>query len=331
MRLIFAGTPEFAVPPLQRLLDAAAGGTDTDIETVAVLTAPDRAVGRSGRPVPPPVKETAEAAGIPVLQPETIGRSFSRQVASLRPDLLVAVAYGKIFRPYFLEVFPQGGINLHPSLLPKWRGPSPIPAAILAGDATTGVTVQRLAEEMDAGDVLLQRQVSLDTSQTTASLSGQLAEVGAQMLLEVVGQLGRGVAQAISQDHAQATYCHLIAKEDGRIDWSRPAAEIERAVRAYQPWPHAYTTLAGRQMIVDQAAVVEVAENEGADPARSAPAPQPGSVASVDKRRGILVHTGAGRLLIKRVQLQGKRPMDAAAFANGFPQLAESVLGSDAT
>ena len=203
--------------------------------------------------------------------------------------------------------------------------------------ATTGVTIQRLAEEMDAGDVLLQRQVSLDTSQTTASLSGQLAELGAQMLLEVVGQLGRGVAQAISQDHAQATYCHLIAKEDGRIDWSRPGAEIERAVRAYQPWPHAYTTLAGRQLIVDQAAVVEVAENEGADPARSAPAPepaaapQPGSVASVDKRRGILVHTGAGHLLITRVQLQGKRPMDAAAFANGFPQLAESALGSDAT
>ena len=150
------------------------------------------------------------------------------------------------------------------------------------------------------------------------------------MLVKVIAQFIRGAEQAVPQDHSEATYCHLIEKEDGCLDWNRSAEEIERAVRAYQSWPHAFTTLVGRQLIVDEAGVEAAGEPDHPLPAGIG-APQVGSVVRVDKRRGILVHTGAGRLLITRVQLQGKRPMDAAAFANGFPQLADSVLGGNAT
>ena len=307
MRIVFAGTPEFALPALEVIADR---------ELCAVLTAPDRPAGRGGRERPSPVKRAALARGLHVLQPERIGRGFSAELAHLRPDLLVAVAYGKIFRPYFLELFSRGGVNVHPSLLPELRGPAPIPAAILAGAARTGVTVQQLAAAMDAGDILAQTEVPLDGSDTTALLTDRLAGLGAALLRQVIDAIAAGEASPRPQVEADATYCSFLNKEDGRIDWSRPAEAIERAVRAYDPWPRTYTTWQGRRLVIHSAAV-----------AFPTVAGAPGQVAGVDRGRGILVHTGERGLWLRRLQLEGRKPADWLAFANGHPDVAHARLG----
>ena len=313
VRIVFAGTPEFAVPAL----DALAGD-----ELCAVLTAPDRPAGRRGTPQPPPVKRRAIARGLPVLQPDRIGRSFSAALATLQPDLLVAVAYGKIFRPYFLDVFARGGVNVHPSLLPELRGPAPIPAAILAGMERTGVTVQRLAEAVDAGDILAQREVALRPADTSAALASRLACIGAELLREVVDAIAAGREAARPQDESAATWCGLLAKEQGRIDWRQPAAAIERAVRAYQPWPRAFTTWSGRQLTILAAAL----DDGGAAVSTGEPG-EPGEVVAVDRRRGILVRAGQQALWVQELQLQGKKPLQWLAFANGYPGIVGARLG----
>jgi len=314
VRIVFAGTPDFAVPALDVLADG---------ELCAVLTAPDRPAGRRAVPRPPAVKRAAMARGLRVLQPERLGRAFTAELARLQPDLLVAVAYGKIFRPYFLAIFARGGLNVHPSLLPQWRGPAPIPAAILAGARRTGVSVQRLAPEVDAGDIVAQREQPLDGSETSGSLAPRLAALGAALLREVVDAVASGRERARPQDAAAATYCPLLRKEHGCIDWRRPAATIERAVRAYDPWPRAFTTWDGRQLLVLEAAV-----EDATDGAAGQPRAVPGQVVAVDRKHGILVHTGARRLWIKRLQLQGRKPLDWRAFANGHPRITGARLGT---
>ena len=313
MRIVFAGTPEFAVPALEVLHDG---------EVCAVLTAPDRRAGRRGAVRAPAVKRAALARGLEVRQPERLGRAFTAELARLQPDLLVAVAYGKIFRPYFLAIFARGGLNVHPSLLPQWRGPAPIPAAILAGARRTGVTVQRLAAEVDAGDIIAQREQPLDGSETSGSLAPRLAELGAALLRETVDAVAAGTERARPQNAADATHCALLRKEHGCIDWRRSAAAIERAVRAYDPWPRAFTTWEGRQLLVLEAAVERA--GDGAVPGARA---DPGQVVAVDREHGILVHTGARRLWIRRLQLQGRKPLDWRAFANGHPEIAGARLG----
>jgi len=310
VRIVFAGTPEFAVPAFEVLARE---------EVCAVLTAPDRPSGRRGTPQAPPLKRRAAERGLPVLQPDRIGRSFSAELAALQPDLLVAVAYGKIFRPYFLDLFPRGGVNVHPSLLPKLRGPAPIPAAILAGMERTGVTVQRLAAAVDAGDILVQREVALRPTDTSGSLATRLARIGAELLREAVDAIAAGCERPRAQDESAATWCGLLAKEQGRIDWRQPAAAIERAVRAYQPWPRAYTTWSGRRLTILAAAP----EQSGT----ALPAGVPGEVVAVDKRRGILVRTGRHGLWVRELQLQGKKPLQWQAFANGHPGIAGARLG----
>ena len=313
MRIVFAGTPDFAVPALEVLHDG---------ELCAVLTAPDRRAGRRGALRAPAVKRAALARGLDVLQPERLGRAFAAELARLQPDLLVAVAYGKIFRPYFLAIFARGGLNVHPSLLPQWRGPAPIPAAILADAGRTGVTVQRLAAEVDAGDVIAQRAQPLDGTETTGSLTPRLAELGAALLREAVDAVAAGTERARPQNAADATYCALLRKEHGGIDWRRPAETIERAVRAYDPWPRAFTTWGGRQLLVLESAV----DRAGDGAVRDAGA-APGQVVAVDREHGILVRTGAQRLWIRRLQLQGRKPLDWCAFANGHPEIAGARLG----
>lgn len=313
MRIVFAGTPDFAVPALQVLDDG---------ELCAVLTAPDRPSGRRGALRAPAVKRAALARGLSVLQPERLGRAFTARLAQLQPDLLVAVAYGKIFRPYFLAIFARGGLNVHPSLLPQWRGPAPIPAAILAGARHTGVTVQRLAAEVDAGDIIAQREQPLDGTETSRSLAPRLAELGAALLRETVDAVAAGTERARPQNAADATYCALLHKEHGCIDWRRRAEAIERAVRAYDPWPRAFTTWGDRQLLVLEAAVERAGDGAGETPAAA-----PGQVVAVDRERGILVRTGARRLWIRRLQLQGRKPLDARAFANGHPEIAGARLG----
>lgn len=312
MRIVFAGTPEFALPALAAL---------TDGELCAVVTAPDRPAGRRAAPRPPAVKQAAVARGLTVFQPERLGRAFTAELGRLRPQLLVAVAFGKIFRPWFLDLFARGGLNVHPSLLPQWRGPAPIPAAILSGARRTGVTVQRLAPEVDAGDILAQREQALDGTETSGSLGPRLARLGAALLREAVDAVAAGVERARPQDPAAATWCPLLRKEQGCIDWRRPAAHIERAVRAYDPWPRAFTSWNGRRLVVLEAAVCAADGGAGPRPGGA------GQVVAVDRQRGILVRTGRQRLWLRRLQLAGRKPLDWRAFANGHPAIAKARLG----
>ena len=314
MRILFAGTPEIAVPSLLAVSRA--------FEVCGVLTRPDRARGRGRQAMPSPVKREAEKLRLTVLQPERLDANARAEVRRRSPELLVCVAYGKLFGPKFLGLFPRGGINLHPSLLPRHRGPAPIPSAILAGDRETGVTIQAVSDRMDAGAIYLQSRRRLDGSETTERLSAELAESGAELLVEAVRGIEKGSITPVPQDENSATYCGMISKGDGRIDWSTPAAQIERMVRAYHPWPSAYTYFNGVELKILGARL----------PGRPAPAGAvnaavPGTVLGVDRAHGILVQTGDGVLAVTTLQLKSRKPAEWKAFLNGHRAILGSVLG----
>lgn len=324
MRILYAGTPEIAVPSL-RLLAA-------QHTVVGVLTNPDRRSGRGRRSSVSPVKAAALELGLPLLQPERLNAEAREEVAALAPQLLVCVAYGKIFGPKFLALFASGGLNLHPSLLPKYRGPAPIPAAILGGEEKTGITVQRLAREMDAGDILLQREIALTGRETTGELTDRAGREGAQMLLEVVDALESGEARGVAQQEAEATYCSLISKDESWIDWSAEAVEIDRKVRAYAPWPLARTLFAGEPLIIHYSEPVPRDRAQRARERFFREHPEvilaPGRVIGVDKDFGILIQTGGGALGVTRLQAQARKPMSWDAFINGNPELVSALLGA---
>ncbi|MFW5688077.1 MAG: methionyl-tRNA formyltransferase [Spirochaetota bacterium] len=310
MRVLFAGTPEIAVPSLDAI--AASGHT-----LAGVLTAPDRRKGRGKTVSFSPVKERALELGVPVVQPERLRTEAREEIGPIHPEVLACFAYGKLFGPRFLELFPVAALNVHPSLLPQYRGPAPIPAAILAGDRRTGVTIQDVALEMDAGDILAQATIPLSGTETTATLSDTAARVGAELLVDVLDRLAAGTAVRTPQNHAAATYTSLVEKTDGLIDWSDSAAHIERMVRAYTPWPHAYTGFGGERLAILEAAVAPGSSLE----------PVPGRVARVDTSLGILVETGNGLLALRRLQLQSRKPLDWKSFLNGVHDFHEAVLG----
>jgi methionyl-tRNA formyltransferase len=311
MRILFAGSPELAVPSL----DALHGR----FEVCAVLTNPDRPSGRGVAPVATAVKRRARELGLEVLQPAALDEGFRGQVRRLEPELLVVVAFGRIFPAQVLDLFPRGGVNLHASLLPRHRGPSPISAAILAGDQDTGVTVQRLAPRMDSGDILAARSLPLSGAETTGSLSEALARQGAQLLVETLEAWLQGALQPRPQDERLASYCRLVRKSDGAVDWRRPAEEIERMIRAYDPWPRAYTTFHGRQLNLLAGGVCPNRLPSTSDPE--------GLVLGVDNQYGILVRAGGGTLYLTRLQLQSKKPLDWRSFLNGQQDLIGAQLG----
>lgn len=272
------------------------------------------------------MKQAGLALGLPVLQPEHLDRQAREAVLPLGPELLVVVAYGHIFGPRFLSLFPKGAVNLHPSLLPRYRGPSPITAAILAGDSETGITVQRLALSVDSGAILRQRSIRLSGEETTASLSERVGSEGALLLAETLRELDR--IDESPQAEGSASYCSLVRKEDGLVDWRRAPEEIERMVRAYIPWPHARTTLRGEELHLLEARTVS------ADRLRETGAREerwnPGKVIGIDTREGILVQTGGGVLGVRTLQLQSKRPLHWKDFMNGVRDLVGSTLGGKA-
>jgi methionyl-tRNA formyltransferase len=297
MRILFAGSPQLAVPCLE--------ASRVRHQVAAVLTNPDRPAGRRGLPAPTPVKARALELGLPVLEARKLDAELMGQVKALGCELLVVAAFGRIFPEEFLGLFPQGGLNVHPSLLPRHRGPSPIPAAILAGDKETGVTVQRLAARMDSGDILGARSLPLTGSETTGSLTQVLAGLGAELLAEVLEQMEQGRERGKRQEEAAATYCRLLRKEDGRIPWEKEPGYIERLVRACDPWPGAFTSFRRQTLLLLSAAVYP-----GQPPGE---APQ-GLVFGTDNRYGILVRAGHGVLSVSRLQLQAKKPMDWRSF-----------------
>ncbi|MDR3140050.1 MAG: methionyl-tRNA formyltransferase [Treponema sp.] len=329
MRILFAGSPAIAVPALETLAELELA--DSGFYLAGVLSNPDSARGRRGRPEP---TETAAAAArlgenlrregrppLAILKPERLDSAAREAVAALKPDLLISFAYGRIFGPRFLSLFPQGGINIHPSLLPKYRGAAPIPAAILNRDRETGVTIQRLAREMDAGDILLQESFPLSGRETAADLSETAARKGAALLPGVLRGLARGDLAGRPQNHGEASYCSLIAREDGRIDWSRSAAEIDAGIRAFTPWPLSFTCHGGQELFI----------LEGTPGPRMSPVseinPVPGLVLGINKARGIQIQTGDGILEVTRLQYRTKKALDWRAFLNGVKNFAGSRLG----
>ena len=311
MRLLFAGTPELAVPSLRAVA--------AEHTIVGVLTNPDRGAGRGRALAAPPVKEAALELGLRVLQPEKLDADFRETLHSLKPELLVVVAYGKIFGPKFLACFPRGAVNLHPSLLPRYRGPSPLTFAILNGDAKAGVTIQAVVLEVDEGDIINQEIIPLTGKETTESLSVTAAEKGAELLAKTLRLIEEGKEQRTPQDPALVTYSRLFTREDGKISWNHtPAAHIERMIRAFTPWPGAWTYFQGAILHILEADIVHAGPNKG-EPA--------GKVLGVDTDRGILVQTKEGILVVRRLQLQAKKALDFISFLNGVRGFTGSVLG----
>ena len=331
MRIVFAGTPDIALPALRSL-------AAIDRTTIcAVLTMPDRPGGRGRVLQPSPVKWLAASRAIPVLQPERLDAACRAQIAALKPDLLVCFAYGKIFGPKFLALFPRGAINVHPSLLPRYRGPSPIPAVLLSGDVATGVSVQWISDRMDAGDLLFQCPFAIAVDETTETLSERAAQLGARLLVQAVAAIAAGDRPATPQNEDDAVYCRMIDKRDGWIEWALPALFIDRMIRAFGHRPGAMTHFQGQQLKLLAATAVEAdalpaAGRSEAAYGRSAASGQagdfrPGQVVAVDATYGILVQTGSGLLAVLRLQLQGRRPVSWRDFANGYQPQTGTQLG----
>lgn len=314
MKILFAGTPEIAVPSLELL--------HQNHDIVGVLTNPDRHQGRGRKPSGSPVKQRAQELDLPLYQPEKLDRAFRDQISRLNPDLLVAVAYGKIFSRKFLDLFPRGGVNLHPSLLPRYRGPSPINAAILNGDEETGVTIQKLALEMDAGDILAQQVYRLKGDETTGELTGYFGESGAALLADVLERLDKNGVQPVPQDPDRVSFCRLIDKEAGFIDWNESASYIERQIRAYDPWPGTCTFFEGKKLNILKARVYR--EATAAEESKV-----PGQVVALNKKTGILIQTGEGLLAVQMLQLQSKKALDFLSFCNGTRNFIGARLGGN--
>ena len=310
MRLVFCGTPRFAVPTLEALL--AAGH-----EIALVVTQPDRPVGRAQEMVAPPVKQTALAVGLPVTQPEKIRNNteFRAQLEQIAPDAIVVVAYGRIIPPWMLALPRLGCINLHASLLPKYRGAAPIQWAVAMGETVTGNTTMLLEEGLDTGPILLQQQMPIAPEQTAADLFDALAQAGAPLMVETLAGLQNGTIKPKPQEHARATLAPLLTREDGRMDFAaRTATELKNRWRGFQPWPGAFTTLDGKKLIVHR---MEVAESSHAAPTA------PGEIHIENHSLFVACAQGTWLELVE-LQLEGKKRLAAAEFLRGM-QLAHGA------
>lgn len=312
MRVVFMGTPEFAVPSLRALL----AGHDVRL----VISRPDRPAGRGMSLRRSPVANTAEAAGVEVELPESPrAPDVLERVRQAQPEVLVVAAYGRILPPELLELAPHGGLNVHASLLPRWRGASPIPAAILAGDAESGVSIMRMDAGLDTGPVLLRRTTPIKSDETAGELSARLAELGADALSEGLELLARGEAVFTPQAGDSVTMAGPVRKQDGDLDWAREAAYIERATRAFDPWPGVRLEVAGEPVRVLRAhALPAWAAGDDGRP--------PGTILETDAK-GIVVMAGDRPVRLEAVQAPGKRAMPAADYARGRPDLREGGRG----
>ncbi len=310
LRLVFMGTPEFAVPALGALQDA---GHDV----VGVYTQPDRRSGRGRRLSAPPVKEFAEGCGLPVFQPASLREDAAarRGIAELAPDAIIVAAYGLFLPEDTLAVPRLGCLNIHPSLLPRHRGPSPVATAILGGDETTGVTIMLLDEGMDTGPILAQRETRIGADETCDRLTARLFDMGASLLTETLGQWSAGRVAPMPQNDADATIAQRLRRADGRIDWNQSAESISRQIRAFTPWPGTFTTWRGRTL--------KILEAEPLDGTRTEP---PGKVVGMNGS-DVAAVAGKGVLRLVRVQIEGRRASGIADFARGYADFVGSVLG----
>ena len=314
MKVVFMGTPDFAVGALEAIIRAGH-------EVVAVVTQPDKPKGRSGQMQFSPVKECALKYGLPVFQPERIKRPEAVEVLrGYDAQIFVVAAFGQIVSREILDMPPFGCINIHASLLPKYRGASPIQQAVLDGEKVSGVTIMQMEDGIDTGDILYQKEITLDPKETGASLFDKLAQLGAEAIVEALPLLQAGKLTPVKQDESKATHVRMISKSDGLIDWSESSEVIERKIRGLNSWPSDYTYYKGKQLKIWDGDVLSIAAKGDAEPGR---------IVGVDKQT-ILVQTGAGVLAIRELQLEGKKRMKTHDFLLGYPVCAGEILGNNA-
>ena len=311
MRLVFCGTPQFAVPTLERLIS-------TGHELALIVTQPDRPQGRGLELVAPPVKQSALKHSLPITQPERIKNNveFKGRLQEIAPEAIIVVGYGRIIPPWMVSLPRFGNINLHASLLPKYRGAAPIQWAIAEGETVTGVTTMLLNEGLDTGDILLQKEITITLEDTAVTVALRLATIGADLMVQTLEGLASGTITPKSQDHSRATLARILKREDGLIDFSRPADVILNRLRGFQPWPGAYTFFRGKKLAVLEAKVS----------GESKP-----SAGSIDvKRERLLVGCGQGTALeLLSVQLEGKKPTSAAELVRGYRISSGEELGQE--
>ncbi|MFC1750492.1 methionyl-tRNA formyltransferase [Pseudomonadota bacterium] len=306
LRVVFAGTPDFAATALQALLQS-------HHEVIAVYTQPDRPAGRGRKLTPSPVKVLAQENDIDVYQPASLKSEEAQQIfRDLDADIMVVVAYGLILPLPVLEAPRLGCVNIHASILPRWRGAAPIQRAILAGDEESGVTIMQMDEGLDTGDMLTIRTTPITRDDIGQTLHDRLAIIGAESVVEVLGQLQQGTAQPVKQDDGLACYASKLTKAEARIDWSQPAIALERLVRAFNPWPVAHSEHAGEVVRVWQAFALDDSSTA-----------QPGTIIATSKE-GIDVATGDGVLRLQQLQFPGKKPMAAADVLNARDSLKQA-------
>lgn len=308
-----------------------------NFHVIAVVTNPDKPVGRKQLIVPAPIKVFAQKQGISVLQPEKLDSDFKFQISGLAPDLFVVAAYGKIIPKEILEIPKHGALNLHPSLLPRWRGASPIQYAILNGDEETGVTVMLMDEKMDHGPILARRELEIRNPKseirkyTTPKLSEVLTKMGAELIIETIPKWINGEIKPIPQDESKATYTKILKKEDGKIDWSKPAVSIERQIRAFVPWPGSFTYWKrGEKEVRLEICVSRIADSCGQDADTRGNL----SMSDIDKRpglvtirkKGLFIQTDNGILEVLKIQPEGKKEMTAKEFINGYGNIDGAIL-----
>lgn len=314
MRIVFMGTPAPVVPVLQRLHRM------HGVEVVSAVTPPDRPRGRGRQPDSPPVKVAAEALGIPVLQPNNLrGESAQAGLSELSPDVIVVAAYGRFLPTAVLELPPHGCLNLHPSLLPRHRGPSPVATVIFEGDETTGVSLMLLDEGMDTGPVIAATAVQLTGRETAGELTDTLFDLGGALLQESLAPWVEGRLWATAQDEAMATVTRKLERADGLVDWSQPAEAIARACRAFDPWPGLYTQWQGKTMKLMDLTVHHEYQAECF---------APGTVVAMGSNRGLYVGAGEGMLALNSVQLEGRRAVTGEEFVRGYPEILGACLGN---
>lgn len=310
LKIVFAGTPEFAARALEQVLT-------TRHQVCAVYTQPDRPSGRGLKLVPSPVKVLAQQHDIPVFQPATLRDPAAQaELAALQPDLMVVVAYGLLLPPAVLEIPVYGCVNVHASLLPRWRGAAPIQRAILAGDRETGVTIMQMDQGLDTGAMLLKKVCPIGCNDTSGELHDRLAQMGGEALLEVLEQVVSGTLSAQSQQDDLATYAAKLDKEEARIDWFRPASQLERLVNGFNPWPVAFTVLNGERLRIWRAHALPQTEQA-----------TPGTIIG-QSREGVDVACGEGVLRLVQLQMPGRKPVNAAEFGNAHV-LVQTQLGGD--
>ena len=322
-RVVFMGSPDFALPSLRRLLG-------DGYEVVGVYTQPDREAGRGRALTPPPVKQLALEAGLPVFQPPGLRREAAvEEVRELRPDVIVVAAFGQLLRRPVLDIPPFGVLNVHASLLPRWRGAAPVQAAILAGDAETGVTIMRIDEGLDTGALLSRRATSISPYDTGGALTDRLAELGADLLAETLPRWLAGAITPEPQDAERATYAPRLDKDAGRLDWTRPAADLWRQVRAYTPWPGAFTALHGQPLRLHECWPLAGGGEAPAGTVVALPAGLAAAVPVERPRAAFAIQTGDGLLAPLKLQRAGKRALFAEEFLRGERGLLGARLGAE--